>query len=651
MSRWFIVAILIACPTLRETVAAEPVDPRRPPAITTQDVPPVPNEIFAKLRAYQNIRSAQFAGWCRDGWGMLVLTRFGNTAQLHRVYEPGGRREQLTFFDEPVTSARHVRGIPEDEILFTMSSGGNENDQIYRLNAIFPDIRLLTDGTSRNLLGPSSRYGERMVVHSNARNGRDMDLYIASAKTGRRQEVVLQTDGEVWTAQDWEHLPERRLLISRYVSINEGYAALLDVVTKEKVDIPLGAKPGQKVAVGEMRFAPDGKSAYIVHDGASEFGRLYRIDLTTFVQTALSPDFQEEVTDVDVSPSTGDVAYVTSSDGYSRLCWLPGGRGSFKGLSLPRGIVGNLKFSRDGKRLGFTFSRPRQPADAYSIDLADEELTQWTFSEVGGLKAGEFIEPEMVRFRSFDERQISAFYYRPRNVDAQRPAPVIISIHGGPESQSRPDFSSLAQMYTQELGAAVIYPNVRGSAGFGKTFLQLDNGKLREDSVKDIGALLDWIATRPELDAKRVAVVGGSYGGYMVLASLTHFGDRIRAGIDHVGIANWISFLEKTSPYRQDLRRAEYGDERDPEMRKFLQEISPLTRADRITSALLVAHGTNDPRVPFGEAQQIADKVRSLGRPVWTVYADNEGHGFAKKANRDYMQGVEFLFLQKYLAP
>jgi dipeptidyl aminopeptidase/acylaminoacyl peptidase len=206
-------------------------------------------------------------------------------------------------------------------------------------------------------------------------------------------------------------------------------------------------------------------------------------------------------------------------------------------------------------------------------------------------------------------------------------------------------------MYAAELRAAVIIPNVRGSSGYGKTFLQLDNGKLREDSVKDIGALLDWIAKQPELDAKRVAVVGGSYGGYMVLASLTHYGDRIRAGIDHVGIANWISFLEKTSPYRQDLRRAEYGDERDPEMRKFLERISPLTSADKIRSALLVAHGTNDPRVPFGEAQQIADKVRSLGRPVWTVYADNEGHGFAKKANRDYMQGVEFLFLQKYLAP
>ena len=650
MSRWIVVAILIACPTLRESVTAEPVDPRRPPAITTQDVPPVPNEIFAKLRAYQNIRSAQFAGWCRDGRGMLVLTRFGNTAQLHRVYEPGGRREQLTFFDEPVTAPRHIRGIPDDVILFTMSSGGNENDQIYRLNVIFQEIHLLTDGKSRNLLGPTSRHGEWMVVHSNARNGRDTDLYVANTMAGR-QELILQTDGEVWNAEDWEHAEDRRLLISRYVSINEGYAALLDVVSKEKIDIPLGAKPGQKVAVGEMRFAPDGKSAYIVHDAASEFGRLYRVDLKSFVQTALSPDFQEDVTSVDVSPSTGDVAYVTSSGGYSRICYLPGGQGPFESFSLPSGLVGNLKFSRDGKRLGLTLSQPQKPADAYSIDLATDKLTQWTFSELGGLRPGSFIEPKLVQFPSFDQREITAIYYKPHNVDAKRPAPVIISIHGGPEGQSRPEFSALAQMYTQELGAAVIYPNVRGSSGYGKTFLQLDNGKLREDSVKDIGALLDWIAKQPELDAKRVAVVGGSYGGYMVLASLTHYGDRIRAGIDHVGIANWISFLEKTSPYRQDLRRAEYGDERDPEMRKFLQEISPLARADRITSALLVAHGTNDPRVPFGEAQQIADKVRSLGRPVWTVYADNEGHGFAKKANRDYMQGVEFLFLQKYLAP
>ena len=227
--------------------------------------------------------------------------------------------------------------------------------------------------------------------------------------------------------------------------------------------------------------------------------------------------------------------------------------------------------------------------------------------------------------------------------------PVLISIHGGPESQYRPTFSGTEQYYLNELGIAVIHPNVRGSNGYGKTYLKLDNAERREDSVKDIGRLLDWIGRQEELDANRVAVSGGSYGGYMVLASLVHFGDRLRAGIDRVGIANFITFLERTSPYRQDLRRAEYGDERHESMRKIFERISPLSSAERIRSALLVTHGRNDPRVPFFEAEQLAGRVRSAGRPVWTIYAGNEGHGFARRDNRDYATAVETLFLQEHL--
>lgn len=225
--------------------------------------------------------------------------------------------------------------------------------------------------------------------------------------------------------------------------------------------------------------------------------------------------------------------------------------------------------------------------------------------------------------------------------------PVLISIHGGPEGQAQPYFGGTTQFYVNEMGIAVIFPNVRGSSGYGKTYLKLDNAELREDSVKDIGALLDWIATQEDLDSSRVAVTGGSYGGYMVLASLVHFGDRIKCGIDSVGIANFITFLEKTSPYRQDLRRAEYGDERDPKMRAIFERISPATSAEKIRSALLVVHGKNDPRVPFAEAQQIAEKVRAQKRPVWTVYAENEGHGFGKKENVDYLRAVEVMFLKQ----
>jgi len=261
-----------------------------------------------------------------------------------------------------------------------------------------------------------------------------------------------------------------------------------------------------------------------------------------------------------------------------------------------------------------------------------------------------FTAPERIQFKSFDDRTIPAYYYKPRDASASKKAPVVISIHGGPESQYQPYFSSSSQYYVNDLGFAVIAPNVRGSAGYGKTYLKLDNAELREDSVKDIGALLDWIADQPELDESRVAVVGGSYGGYMVLASLVHYSDRLKAGVDIVGIASFTTFLENTAAYRQDLRRAEYGDERDPKMRAVFDQINPTSNADKIRSALMVAHGVNDPRVPFSEARQIAEKVRSQGRPVWTVYADNEGHGFAKKDNADYVRAVQVMFLKQHLS-
>ncbi len=340
-------------------------------------------------------------------------------------------------------------------------------------------------------------------------------------------------------------------------------------------------------------------------------------------------------------------AFTVNDNGQSRLYLWEQNRP--RPLEAPPGVVNNLKFSPDGKQLAFTLARTEAPAEAYSLTLADRQLTRWTFSECGGLNPGSFVRPERVEYPSFDGQRIPAYYYRPANASREHPAAVLIDIHGGPEAQYRPYFSGRTQFNVQELGLAVLAPNVRGSSGYGKTYLTLDNGEKREDSVKDIGALLDWIAKQPELDPSRVAVAGGSYGGYMVLASLTNFPDRIKAGVDIVGIANFITFLERTAPYRQDLRRAEYGDERDPGMRAVFERINPSANANKIRAALLVAHGRNDPRVPFSEAQQIAEKVRSLGRPVWTIYADNEGHGFVKKDNRDYLRGVEVLFLQQNL--
>lgn len=625
--------------------AQEAVDPARPSAIQTTGVPVIPADVLKQLDRYENMRGAGFSSWSADGKGMLIRTRFANSLQLHRVYAPGGRREQITFFEEPVDGG-FIPNAKDGAILLSLSTGGSENNQVYFLDQQNFTTELLTDGKSRYGLGPTNHDGSKIILSSNERNGRDTDLYLADPRKPGARELLYQSDKQFWYAADWS-LDGKTLLMGRFVSANESYPALFDIGTKKRTDLKLPVDG--PAAIGAMAFSPDAKSIYLTTDADSEFRRLAYLDVASGKHTWLTEDLSWDVNELTVAEASGDVAIAINEDGASRIFVFDGKTLERRELKIPLAIVSSLEFSPDGKHLGMTFARPDAPADVYSIALQDGELTRWTYSEIGGLDPNKFVVPERIRVKSFDGLEVPAYYYRPKVASGKNPAAVLITIHGGPESQFQPYFSGALQFFVNELGIAVIAPNVRGSSGYGKTYLKLDNAEKREDSVKDIGALLDWIAEQPELDAKRVAVSGGSYGGYMTLASLVHYPDRLKAGIDTVGIANFITFLEVTAAYRQDLRRVEYGDERDPAMRKKLMEISPLTRADEIRSALLVVHGKNDPRVPFGEAQQIAEKVRSKDRPVWTVYAENEGHGFSKKDNADYTRAVQVMFLKEHL--
>ena len=468
--------------------------------------------------------------------------------------------------------------------MLSVDTGGTENHQAFLLDRKTFSVSRLTDGKSRHSIGPQRFDGSQFLFTGNQRNGRDMDLYVVDSKAGAVPKMIFQVDRQTWHASDWSR-DGKTVLMSRYVSANEAYPALLDVASGKKTDLPLPGK--EKAGLGPMAFSADGKAVYLATDAGGEFRKLARLDLATQQYTWLSNDLDWDVSDVDVEPHTSDVVFAINEDGMTRLFLLPGGdaakRRELKGISpngfgaianasAPLGIVTGIDFSPDGKQLGFTLSLPNSPPDAYSMRLSDGQLTRWTYSEVGGLNPANFITPQRIKFKSFDGRMIPAYYFAPRNASADKKVPVYISIHGGPESQYQPLFSSITQYYANELGIAVIHPNVRGSNGYGKTYLQLDNAERREDSVRDIGALLDWVAQQPELDSSRIAVAGGSYGGYMVLASLTHFGDRIKAGIDYVGIANFITFLEKTAAYRVDLRRAEYGDERDPKDARGLRK-------------------------------------------------------------------------------
>jgi dipeptidyl aminopeptidase/acylaminoacyl peptidase len=299
--------------------------------------------------------------------------------------------------------------------------------------------------------------------------------------------------------------------------------------------------------------------------------------------------------------------------------------------------------------LAFSLTSAKSPSDVHSLDTQSGKVERWTESETGGLNPAGFVEPELVRLKSFDGLEISGFLYLPDARKFPGPRPVLVNIHGGPEGQSRPIFQARNNFWMTELGVALFYPNVRGSTGQGKTFVTLDNGFKREDTVKDIGAFLDWITRDSRFDKSRVAVTGGSYGGYMSLACMAHFSDRLRCGIDVVGISNFLTFLKNTQDYRRDLRRVEYGDERDPAMAEFLGKISPANHADQIRKPLFVVQGLNDPRVPASESQQMVKAIRDQGGTAWFLMAKDEGHGFQKKRNVDFQFCSTVLFLKQHL--
>ena len=616
---------------------------------TSENIPAIPAALAERLQRYENTRGASFAGWVDDDC-LLVATRFAETSQAHRVCQPLGMREQLTFHDEPLASlAVAPPGAAREGFVYGKDTGGNEAWQLYWFDLDSRDSTLLTDGTSRNSGPLFSDDGRLLAYSSTSRNGTDTDVWVRDMASGQARAVV--TEGGAWSPTDFS--PDgSQLLVMKYVSINEAYPGLVDLATGELTLFPVD---GGKAGFGDFLFAPDGRGVYFVSDEESEFRTLRHHDPATGEFEVLTADIPWNVSAVALADDGEHLAFVTNEDGIDRLhvLALPG-HTEVPLPELPTGLVGGLGFSPDGERLALTLNTATSPSDTHVIDLDDARLVRWTRSEVGGLDTSRFIEPELVRYPTFDAvdgepRTIPAFYYQPAGAAPAGGWPVVVMIHGGSESQATPNFSPTVQFLASELGVAVLEPNVRGSAGYGKTWLTLDNGMKREDSVRDIGALLDWIATRPELDAGRVGVFGGSYGGYMVLASMMKYPERIRAGIDIVGISHFGTFLQNTQDYRRDLRRAEYGDERDPAMAAHFDAISPLNHAGAITSPLFVAQGLNDPRVPHTEAEQIVSAVRANGQPVWYLLYADEGHGFRKKANADYFNAASVLFWQRHL--
>jgi acetyl esterase/lipase len=636
------------------TGAADVLAP--PDSIVARHVPPIPRQVVDALLPYENTRSAAFADWHPRERRLLVLTRFAQATQLHEVATPLGARTQLTFYEEPVTHGAYRPSEPS-QVVVSLNAAGAENYQLLLLDRRTGRATRFTDGVHR-YEGPLwSHAGNLIAYSSNARNGRDFDLYTADPSRPGSERRIAEVNGQ-WEALDWT-ADDGRLLVGEYISAAETYLYALDLGSGKLTPLTRRAARGEPtVAYHGSRWAADGRAVYSASDRDGEFQRLVRIDPASGKETPLSGDLPWDVESYDVSSDGAVIAFFANEDGISRLHLLDtrGGK-ALPAPELPPGLATAPHFRRGSHELAFAVNWARSPLDVYSYDADAGRLERWTASETGGLDASQFVVPRLVRYPTFDadprqggaRRTIPAFVYEPAASRFPGPRPVYVNIHGGPEGQVRPTFLAHLNYLVDELGVAVVAPNVRGSTGYGKTYLALDNAEKREDSVKDIGALLDWIATQPGLDASRVMVAGGSYGGYMTLASMTHYSSRLACGFDTVGISNFVTFLQHTQAYRRDLRRVEYGDERDPKMRAFLESIAPVRHAGDIRKPLLVAQGANDPRVPLSESDQMVAAVEANGVPVWYVVAKDEGHGYQKKSNADYLRTVSIIFLETYL--
>lgn len=638
LKKWIVTTALVAPLLSLSSAGAQTV--RQVGTARLENVPPVPADIAAAVQRYQNSRAALFEDWLPDG-SMLIATRFGTTQQLHHVKAPGAARAQLTFYDEPVAAANTIPGT--NRFVLTRDTGGDEWFQLYAKGLTGEAVALTEGGTTRNGSPVMSRDGTLLVWARATKGSGSYSLLATDPTKPSAPRTLHSVDGAI-SADDLSD-DKSKLLFSRDISNRESQLFLLDVASGKATRI---APKAAAARYESAHFLPGGKSIITISDGGSDTRRLVEIDLASGRETVLTPDLQWDVESYDLSKGGRVLAYAVNEDGFSRVVVQDRiTRRALPQPDLPRGVLTALKFSPDGGALAIGLTNATSAGDVWSWDVNAGGLTRWTTSELGDLDPAKLAEPTLIRFKSFDGLSVPAFVYRPRGVAADAKTPVIIDIHGGPEAQTRPIWNYGAQYFADVLGATVILPNVRGSDGYGKRYLNLDNAEKREDSVKDIGALIDWVGTQPGMNAAKVAVYGQSYGGYMSLAVMTHYSDRLVGGVERYGISDWVSFLNNTEAYRRDNRRAEYGDERDPKMQAVFAKISPMANVGKITKSMLVMQGANDPRVPQSESDQVVAKLRASGVEAWYVLFADEGHGFMKKPNNDLRREVETLFLKK----
>ena len=649
-----------------------------------EGIPPISAELVKKVDAYTEFKPSAVIAWHPQDGSVLIRSRLVNTPQLLIVKSAGAKPEPLTDFPDAVSGAT-FQPKKGHFLLFEKATGGDEIFRIYRLDLndkqASKSVTAISPEGERAAAPSWNHKGDRIVyatvtVDKNNRSKATgaarvaiTKVYVADPLKPEASKIIATFEGG--RVSDFRFSPDdKKLSYLEYISANESYLWMMDIASGKQSRITPEPKAGAvPVAYGGARFSRDGSRIYATSDRDSEFSRLVYIELATGKEISLTSHLQYDVDEFTISNKANRIAFTTNEDGSSVLRFLD----LATGKELPRpallpGEISSLRWKVGGNEDGdetetdkahaeakahnelvFNLASARSPGEVYVFNSDTTKIARWTNGAIPGLNPMDFVDPKLVRWKSFDGVMISGFLYQPDAKKFPGKRPLMINIHGGPEGQARPGFIARANYMVNEMGIAIIFPNVRGSSGFGKTFLAMDDGIKREDSVKDIGALFEWIKLQPDLEASKVLVSGGSYGGYMSLAVSTNYAEQIAGSIDVVGISNFVTFLTNTESYRRDLRRVEYGDERIPEMRKFLEAISPLTNAEKIKKPLFVVQGKNDPRVPYTEALQIVERVKKQNVPVWFLMANDEGHGFAKKSNQDFLFYAQIKFMEMTL--
>jgi dipeptidyl aminopeptidase/acylaminoacyl peptidase len=636
-----IIAVLINCKERTDRALSTA-------AIAVSGIPPIADAIKRQVACYQNWQYATFVDWDPSGNGVIVFSRSGEISQLYRIEKPSGGKKQLTVAPEPVIDAAICPNGDTPFLLFTQDIGGNENFQIFRLDGATNVVTAVTADLAQNGDIVFSNRGDRFAYSSNRRNGTDFDVCVANVNASAPP-VQVCGNGGMWSACDWSP-DDKRLLVGTYVSRTSSLLYICDL--EKGICVPMN-DTADTVSQECGIWGEGGGGVFYTSDKNTDVRCLHYYDCTTKGDTRLTDKIPWDVREIACSHDRKTVAFTTNEHGFSQLYLMDARTFVYrKTAALPRGIIGHLRFRPSDRSIAMMVTTASRPDDVYELNLQNMAVTRWTDNTPEFSGNDSTVVPSVISYPTFDSvagrpRSIPCLVYKP--VNKKPPYPVVISLHGGPESQFWPSFNPALLFYLNELGIAVLAPNVRGSGGYGKKYLTLDDGMHREDAVKDIGALLSWIPRQSDLDSSRVVVTGGSYGGYLSLAAMVHYDEKLQAGVDCYGIGNFITFLEKTASYRRDLRRVEYGDERIPEVRNFLEKISPINHADKISKPVLIIQGANDARVPLNESEQMVATLRKKGNTVWFFVANDEGHGFRRKSNKDFQELLTAEFLRRFL--